>query len=1007
VEDLIYSKAALFPSTPFTLKEDLSETLYYELKGLEREYVGVCALRNTKRCYPQGRVGADLIGYISSVNQQEYFTVASEMQELQTCLHEYEQGHLVFLPKGFNSFQEIKERLQVLKKNSYSLSDQSGKTGIEAKFDELLRGSYGKTTFEVNTKGSIVRMLPGSQKAIPGERILLNISAELQEFAEALLAENESIREKKFIRSGKDHHLVLPPWMKGGAIVAMIPTTGEIVALASYPRLDSNDFITSNAPYSQVPHWLENKTYRAQIWDGITPLEREFYSFTNQEFYKEEKKLTLERYLERILSINSPSKKAFQRINSLSAAVNTQRSVLFLLDLSEQPYMHALIDALYPSPEHHTPSTFLTNIQQIQEIQKALNQHECSVKENRLLLDKVLLDIPHNDDKLLVLDLLKLIAPAHLFDPELLAAVGQESLSVYRKLCQALAITEGKIKEHSKAYFHLHDFRKWRTEHFKTYLAQKRLEEKEQKRYQKPYVDYLKKLEQQQFQEFWTEHHWGLIALVVGIGASEHPTLSSYLTYFLDPSLGLFADPNTSSALDLLRGCLKPLDPMVALQYLQTMRSYRQLSDKLYGYYPQINKRKGAQIEQDLAAAFYPPSGYGHGRSYAFRQSTPLGSIFKIITAYEALKQNYERGLYLHTKDLNPLTIIDEIHPAKKPGEDMVLGFHEDGRKIMRRYKGGTLPRTHNVNLGKVDYIKAFERSSNIYFSLLAGDVIQEPNDLVMASLKFGFGNKTGIDLPGEIPGVLPKDLNDNRSGLYAFAIGQHSLIATPLQTAVMLSSLVNDGEVLKPQIIHLTAGLKPSPTAMQVETNYAYREYLNRIGIFFPFLLQTYEPKKEYDIKLFEKTLYRKVFLPTDIKEYLLEGLHSVISSPRGAARAELIRHLYNNTQAMKRYIKLKYQLAGKTSSAEVAYHPTLDRSCPPILCKDIWFGGISFQTRPDSSLLSKKQEEIPELVVVIYLKFGDFGKEAAPLAGEIVTKWREICQKQGKSSYFQGLSL
>jgi cell division protein FtsI/penicillin-binding protein 2 len=304
------------------------------------------------------------------------------------------------------------------------------------------------------------------------------------------------------------------------------------------------------------------------------------------------------------------------------------------------------------------------------------------------------------------------------------------------------------------------------------------------------------------------------------------------------------------------------------------------------------------------------------------------------------------------------------------------------------------------IKLGKVDYIRAFERSSNIYFSLLASDVIQEPNDLALASLKFGFGNKTGIDLYGEIPGVLPKDLNENRTGLYAFAIGQHSLIATPLQTAVMLSSLVNGGEVLKPQMVHLKAGLKTNTKLLSGE-HYPYQDYLNRLGIFFPFFLQTQVEDKQMEITLLEKTLYRQLFLPPSIKEYLLEGMYSVVSSPTGAARAEMIRYLYNNTRAMRNYLKLKYQLAGKTSSAEIAYHPTLDRECPTILCKDIWFGGIAFKPPTETMSLTKKQGDIPELVIVVYLKFGNFGKETAPLAGEIVNKWREILKKQGKSSY------
>jgi len=40
----------------------------------------------------------------------------------------------------------------------------------------------------------------------------------------------------------------------------------------------------------------------------------------------------------------------------------------------------------------------------------------------------------------------------------------------------------------------------------------------------------------------------------------------------------------------------------------------------------------------------------------------------------------------------------------------------------------------------------------------------------------------------------------------------------------------------------------------------------------------------------------------------------------------------------------------------------------------------------------VQKSCENLHKLVVVVYLKFGDFGKEAAPLAGEIVNKWRSI---------------
>ena len=251
----------------------------------------------------------------------------------------------------------------------YQFNDKLGKAGIEATFDDNLRGSYGKKSFEINTKGSIIRQLPGSKEPISGQRLLLNISAELQEFAEALLSENEAIRDQKFSRSGKNHHFVSPPWIKGGAIVAMVPTTGEIVAMASYPRIDNNDFILSNSSsQSKIPQWLENKSHIRDLWDGKVFLEREFYSFTNHSFYKEEKKLTLDHYLEKVLSLQSLTKKAIQKITNLSIAVEFQKAFSLLLDLSEQPYMHALIDALYTKEHLHKTTSFSTNEQQIKHI---------------------------------------------------------------------------------------------------------------------------------------------------------------------------------------------------------------------------------------------------------------------------------------------------------------------------------------------------------------------------------------------------------------------------------------------------------------------------------------------------------------------------------------------------------------------------------------------------------------------------------------------------------------
>ena len=81
---------------------------------------------------------------------------------------------------------------------------------------------------------------------------------------------------------------------------------------------------------------------------------------------------------------------------------------------------------------------------------------------------------------------------------------------------------------------------------------------------------------------------------------------------------------------------------------------------------------------------------------------------------------------------------------------------------------------------------------------------------------------------------------------------------------------------------------------------------------------------------------------------------------------------------------------MAGKTSTAEIAYNPTIDREQAPIITKNIWFTAISFK---DPETFNE-----PDLVVIVQLDFGNHGKEAAPLAASVIYKWEEILERQGK---------
>jgi cell division protein FtsI/penicillin-binding protein 2 len=350
--------------------------------------------------------------------------------------------------------------------------------------------------------------------------------------------------------------------------------------------------------------------------------------------------------------------------------------------------------------------------------------------------------------------------------------------------------------------------------------------------------------------------------------------------------------------------------------------------------------------------------------------------------------------------NLNPLTLVDNLQwHSKLNSPEQVVGFSTEGKPIKRLYKGGFLPRSH-AGIGTIDLVGALEQSSNIYFSLLASDHIEDPSHLIQATENFGFGEKTGIELPGEISGGLPKDLAHNRTGLYTFAIGQHSLVVTPLQTAVMLSSIANKGSILKPKILQALAGQEPLREYQDPfsQSSYPFKECLSSIGIHFSLFTSTVKLPENPHVWINSIEMKRPIPMPAKVRTPLLEGMHRVITGVKGTARPGIIRALRNNPTWAKNFNLLKQQLIGKTGTAEILYKHTIDSESKAHLQNHIWFGGVSF-TEEDNQTW-----EHPELTVVVYLRSCQAGgKEAAPLAAEMVKKWREIRQQHGKSAHMQ----
>ena len=123
--------------------------------------------------------------------------------------------------------------------------DYIGKFGVEKNHDRELRGERGGRQVEVNAKGQVVRVLQ-TVDAKPGMNLFLTIDRQLQQKAEEMF-----------------HGAA-------GAAVAMDPNTGEILAMASSPSFDQNDFVSGmtydqwEALISNPNHPMENKAVQGE-----------------------------------------------------------------------------------------------------------------------------------------------------------------------------------------------------------------------------------------------------------------------------------------------------------------------------------------------------------------------------------------------------------------------------------------------------------------------------------------------------------------------------------------------------------------------------------------------------------------------------------------------------------------------------------------------------------------------------------------------------------------------
>lgn len=197
---------------PLPLKQDITPDEQAFIEAHRNELPELETIDEQRRLYPRDGFAAHLIGYVGEVSE---------------------------------------EMLNDPKYAYYTPGDVVGKSGVEETYDQVLRGQDGSRDVLVDSHGREVGRL-GTEHAVPGKSLKLTMDIDIQRAAELALGD------------------------RNGAVVAMDPRTGEILAMASHPAYDPNAFAVRIGREEWIKlvtdpnHPLLNKAIQAQLAPGST-----------------------------------------------------------------------------------------------------------------------------------------------------------------------------------------------------------------------------------------------------------------------------------------------------------------------------------------------------------------------------------------------------------------------------------------------------------------------------------------------------------------------------------------------------------------------------------------------------------------------------------------------------------------------------------------------------------------------------------------------------------------
>ncbi len=184
VEDIPY----VAPYRPIVIQRNVERDKAL-LVAQEASYLpGVSVEVESVRDYPHGRLLSQLLGYLLPIPE---------------------------------------EREEAYREEGYDpATDRVGSAGIEATYEEVLRGTKGEQVVEEDVLGRVRRVVEERAAPVPGDNVYLTVDLDLQEAADEALRQGlgEAVSPR-------------------GVAIAMDPQTGEILAMVSLPTYDNNIFV--------------------------------------------------------------------------------------------------------------------------------------------------------------------------------------------------------------------------------------------------------------------------------------------------------------------------------------------------------------------------------------------------------------------------------------------------------------------------------------------------------------------------------------------------------------------------------------------------------------------------------------------------------------------------------------------------------------------------------------------------------------------------------------------